>query len=92
MASDDDDPRAPYKVYEGDECKGNYPTRAEARRAQQRLESEATGSEPPRNFIIMDNLERVVALNRSAVGSVWREVGDFNCEVDFGKGRCLTLP
>ncbi len=28
MASDDDDPRAPYKVYEGDECKGNYPTRA----------------------------------------------------------------
>ena len=34
MASDDDDPRAPYKVYEGDECKGNYPTRAEARRAQ----------------------------------------------------------
>ena len=47
MASDDDDPRAPYKVYEGDECKGNYPTRAEARRAQQRLESEATGSEPP---------------------------------------------
>ena len=33
-----------------------------------------------------------VALNRSAVGSVWREVGDFNCEVDFGKGRCLTLP
>jgi hypothetical protein len=60
MASDDDDPRAPYKVYEGDECKGTYPTRAEARRAQQRLENEATGSEPPRNFIIMDNLERVV--------------------------------
>ena len=56
MASDDDDPRAPYKVYEGDECKGNYPTRAEARRAQQRLESEATGSELPRNFIIMDNV------------------------------------
>ena len=60
MASDDDDPRAPYKVYEGDECKGTYPTRAEARRAQQRLEGEAAGSEPPRNFIIMDNLERVV--------------------------------
>ena len=60
MASDDDDPRAPYKVYEGDESKGTYPTRAEARRAQQRLESEATGSEPPCNFIIMDNLERVV--------------------------------
>jgi hypothetical protein len=44
----------------GDECKGTYPTRAEARRAQQRLEGEAAGSEPPRNFIIMDNLERVV--------------------------------
>ena len=26
MVSDDDDPRAPYKVYEGDECKGTYPT------------------------------------------------------------------
>ena len=33
MASDDDDPCAPYKVYERDECKGTYPTRAEARRA-----------------------------------------------------------
>ena len=31
MASDDDDPRAPYKVYEGDELKGTYATRAEAR-------------------------------------------------------------
>ena len=41
MASDDDDPRAPYKVYEGDELKGTYATRAEARRAQQRLESQA---------------------------------------------------
>ena len=37
MARDDDDPRAPYKVYEGDECKGTYATRAEARRAQQQL-------------------------------------------------------
>ena len=37
MVNDDDDPRAPYKVYEGDECKGTYQTRAEARRAQQRL-------------------------------------------------------
>ena len=34
-----DDPRAPYKVYEGEECKGTCPTRAEARRAQQRLAS-----------------------------------------------------
>jgi hypothetical protein len=42
MASDDDDPRAPYKVYEGNELKGTYATRAEARRAQQRLaESES---------------------------------------------------
>ena len=24
MASDDDDPRAPYKVYAGDELKGTY--------------------------------------------------------------------
>jgi hypothetical protein len=60
MASDDNDPRAPYKVYEGDELKGTYATRAEARRAQQRLESQAAGLEPQRQFIIRDNLERVV--------------------------------
>jgi hypothetical protein len=59
MASDDD-PRAPYKVYEGDELKGTYATRTEARRAQQRLESQAAGLAPQRNFIIRDNLERVV--------------------------------
>ena len=51
-----DDPRAPYKVYEGEECKGTYPTRAEARRAQQRLAE----SEPQCNFIIRDLFERVV--------------------------------
>ena len=56
----DDDPRAPYKVYKGDELKGTYATRAEARRAQQRLESQAAGLAPQRNFIIRDNLERVV--------------------------------
>jgi hypothetical protein len=27
VARDDDDPRAPYKVYEGDELKGTYATR-----------------------------------------------------------------
>jgi hypothetical protein len=57
----DYDPRAPYKVYEGDELKGTYATRAEARRRQQQLESQqAAGSEPQRNFIIRDNLDRVV--------------------------------
>jgi hypothetical protein len=40
--------RAPYKVYESDELKGTYLTRAEARRTQQRLESQAAGSEPQR--------------------------------------------
>jgi hypothetical protein len=44
------------RVYEGEECKGIYATRAEARRAQQRLAE----SEPQRNFIIRDVLERVV--------------------------------
>ena len=43
-------PRAPYKVYEGDEHKGTYATRAEARRAQQRLAE----AEPQRNFVIKD--------------------------------------
>jgi hypothetical protein len=45
------------KVYEGDECKGTYPTRAEARRAQQRLAE----SEPHRDFIIKDVLGYVVS-------------------------------
>jgi hypothetical protein len=52
----DDDQRAPYNVYEGDELKGTYATRAEARRAQQRLSE----SEPNGNFIIKDVLEFVV--------------------------------
>lgn len=56
MVSDDDDPRAPYKVYEGEELKGTYATRAEARRAQQRLAE----AEPQKNFVIKDVLERVV--------------------------------
>jgi hypothetical protein len=61
MAKDEDDPRAPYKVYEGDELKGTYATRAEARRRQQQLESQqAVGSEPQRNFIIKDVLGRIV--------------------------------
>ena len=54
MVNDDDDPRAPYKVYEGGELKCTYATRAEARRAQQRLAE----SEPERHFIIRDVLDR----------------------------------
>ena len=46
----DEDPRAPYKVYEGDEPKGTYATRAEARWRQQQLESEHSN----RHFIIKD--------------------------------------
>ena len=57
----DDDPRAPYKVFEGDELKGTYATRAEARRRQQQLESQAGDSEPPRHFVIKDNLDQVVS-------------------------------
>jgi hypothetical protein len=61
MPKHDVDPRAPYKVYEGDELKGTYATRAEARRRQQQLESQQTvGSEPQRNFIIKDVLGRIV--------------------------------
>jgi len=37
----DDDPNAPYRLFDGDERIGAYLTRAEARRAQQKLESEA---------------------------------------------------
>ena len=56
-----DDPRAPYKVFEGDELKGTYATRAEARRQQQQLESQAEGSKPRRYFVIKDNLDQVVS-------------------------------
>ena len=56
MVNDDDDPRARYKVYESEKLKGTYATRAEARRAQQRLAE----SEPERHFIIRDVLDRVV--------------------------------
>jgi hypothetical protein len=62
-ASGRDDSRrhAPYKVYKGDELKGTYATRAEARRRQQQLESQqAAGSDPQRHFIIKDSLGRVV--------------------------------
>ena len=54
----DDDPNAPYKLYDGDARIGTYLTRAEARRAQQKLENEA-GSER-RLFTIKDNLDRIV--------------------------------
>jgi len=56
-----DDPRAPYKVLEGDELKGKYATRAEARRRQQQLETQAANSDPPRHFVIKDNLGQVVS-------------------------------
>ena len=37
MVSDDDDPRAPYKVYEGGELRGTYATRAEGHEHERRL-------------------------------------------------------
>jgi hypothetical protein len=56
-----DDPRAPYKVFEGEELKGTYATRAEARRRQQQLDSQTEGSNPPRHLVIKDNLDQVVS-------------------------------
>jgi hypothetical protein len=53
-----DDPNAPYRLYDGDERIGAYLTRAEARRAQQKLESEP-GAEQ-RRFTIKDRLGRIV--------------------------------
>jgi hypothetical protein len=53
-----EDPNAPYKLYDGDERVGTYLTRAEAQRAQQKLESEA-GSEQ-RYFTIKDRQGRIV--------------------------------
>jgi hypothetical protein len=55
MATDQDDPRAPYRVYEGDELRGTYATRAEARRRQQQLESaQANDPNPARHCSIKD--------------------------------------
>jgi hypothetical protein len=53
-----DDPHAPYKLYDGDKLIGTYRTRAEARRKQQQLESQA-GSEQ-RFFTIKDREGRIV--------------------------------
>ena len=54
-----DDPNAPYKLYGGDKLIRSYRTRAEARRAQQKLESGA-GSEQ-RYFTIRDRQGRIVS-------------------------------
>jgi hypothetical protein len=56
--ANDDDPNAPYKLYDGDKVIDTFRTRAEARRKQQQLEGEA-GSEQ-RLFTIKDKLDRVV--------------------------------
>jgi hypothetical protein len=56
--ANNDDPHAPYKLYDGDERIGTYASRAEARRKQQQLESEA-GSEQ-RLLTIKDKLGRIV--------------------------------
>jgi hypothetical protein len=60
MVGDEDDPRAPYKVYEDDKPRGTYKTRAEARRRQQQLESEQSNRpEPHPHFSIKDRHGRV---------------------------------
>ena len=56
--ANDDDPNAPYKLYDGDKLIGTYRTRAEARRKQQQLESQAGSTQ--RLFTIKDKLDRVV--------------------------------
>jgi hypothetical protein len=56
--ANDDDPNAPYKLYDGDVRVGTFATRAEARRKQQQLEREV-GSEQ-RQFIVKDRQGRIV--------------------------------
>ena len=62
----DEDPRAPYKVYEGDELRGKYETRAEARRRQQQLESEQRRTAP--NRIVMSESRTTAAMRRCEAG------------------------
>jgi hypothetical protein len=54
-----DDPNAPYSLYAGDKRIGTYLTRAEARRAQQKLEGEPDSAQC--FFIIKDERERIVS-------------------------------
>ena len=53
-------PRAPYKVYEGEELKGTYPTALKHGGRNSNSKAQAADSEPQRHFIIKDVLERVV--------------------------------
>jgi hypothetical protein len=87
-------------VYEGDELKGTYATRAEARRVQQQLESEQTaGSELQRHFITKDKLGRVViwagrfhaaqAARPVGVELAVRVVGHSELVGTLEVGRCL---
>jgi hypothetical protein len=55
-ARDDDDPRAPYEVYEGDELKGRYPTRARHGERNSDLKAKPLVQCRKRTFIIMDCL------------------------------------
>jgi hypothetical protein len=52
-----DDPNAPYTLCDGDVLLGTYRTRAEARRSQQRLVSEAGSAR--RALTIKDKLDRI---------------------------------
>jgi hypothetical protein len=54
-----DDPKAPYRLYDGDKLIRSYRTRAEARRAQQKLESEASSEQ--RRLTIKDRQGRIVS-------------------------------
>jgi hypothetical protein len=58
----DEDPRAPYKVYEGDELRGTYETRAEARRRQQQLESEQANRPEPHPHVRIEDNSGVAAM------------------------------
>ena len=53
-----DDPHAPYRLYDGDKRIGTYLSRAEARRAKQKLEDEA--GEKQRLCFIKDKHDRIV--------------------------------
>jgi hypothetical protein len=63
------DPNAPYKLYDGDKLIGTYLTRSEARRKQQQLESEP-GSERPEFVIIKDKRGRIVLWTRASAMTI----------------------
>ena len=57
----DDDPRAPYKVFEVTNLKAHTQRALKRGDGNSNSKAKADGSEPARHFVIKDNLDHVVS-------------------------------